>query len=188
MFTNCAFSAYMYPQSGNTRFGVIYFKPDEQRYQQLSSWPPLSPSSSTPRVSSPSTCMAGGPSLIDMPHLLHDYYRSVFNTFLSIPFTFQSDHSSHSSQTSDNDSCRSRSTSSASESNELNQKDIFDSITAAATGDTEPNKNRKSTRVNHLAQISPALMDVGLLNKVDIASPNRKAFPGMATRLSSAII
>ena len=199
-------------KSGNTRFGVIYFKPDEHRYlTEQYSWIGTTTCSSSSVIGStntntavlPSQSRSINPGLVVMPQLLSDFYRSVFNTFLTAPFTFISDHSPSSADansTDDDDDCK-RSLLGSSDfevgnqsnvqtNSNIKEKENEDNI-FFDNKDSIINNNRttmKAVTKQIKSAISPALIDLEPCANSSIRpSPNRKAFPGMATRLATVM-
>lgn len=70
-------------QAGKCRFGVIYFKPEDDSSPVDHSRVMASPGTSSSLIS-----------LSDLPRLSADYYRTVFRATLLSPFGFASDTSS----------------------------------------------------------------------------------------------
>lgn len=144
---------------------MIYFKPDEQRqHQQLSSW-------SSPSSLSPTDLQSGSPSLVDMPSLIKDYYRTAFNVFLSVPLSLHSDHSDAPSDDDNGDD---------------HEQPQSSSVCSSFSEDEEVEEN---VTIQLPLQFSSGDLVVNSTNsKTDNSGQTPRALPGMAARLSSSVI
>lgn len=162
--------ALLHNLSGNTRFGVIYFKPDEQRQQhqqQLAPW--ISPSTLS---GTPTDWQSGSPGLADMPSLIKNYYRTAFNVFLTVPLSLHSDQSDDAQSDDDNG-----------DDNECPQSSSVCSSFSEKEEEVEESQTKpvedvlSGSTVNNLEN-----------SKVNLSGQASRALPGMAARLSFNLI
>lgn len=179
--------------NGKTRFGVIYLKSDEPRYNELRQWLTLpnsindSNDQQQQQLSSNELMAMTSISMIDMPQLLHDFYRSIFNTILTVPYdTNKLDYSSDEDtepeiETDNDDDDRNEKADKVnsdhvwtynrqiSSTNEINMKMI------------RPLETLNIQSNNHLD--SNLMSNDKMESRTHLQQQQSKPFPGMATRM-----